>query len=166
MMQGSRSTRVSSRPVPSPTVDDPPRPSTSEASSEIAASDPVGDTGSEVAISEPGTADTAGPAPKTKPESDKESPETAALTPFTPVPLLTSDPSILRPMPNPYDPQPMAETSQGPTPNTAAIKELTARESEVFLLMAHGDPNAGIVEELFISEGTVKTHVKRVLSKL
>ena len=34
------------------------------------------------------------------------------------------------------------------------------------MLMAHGDTNADIAEELFISEGTVKTHVKRVLSKL
>jgi len=34
------------------------------------------------------------------------------------------------------------------------------------MLMAHGDMNADIAEELFISEGTVKTHVKRVLSKL
>lgn len=34
------------------------------------------------------------------------------------------------------------------------------------MLMAHGDTNADIAEELFISEGTVKTHVKRVLAKL
>lgn len=51
-------------------------------------------------------------------------------------------------------------------PNTAAIADLTAREQEVFMLMAHGDTNADIAEELFISEKTVKTHVKRVLSKL
>ena len=76
------------------------------------------------------------------------------------------DPPMLRPVPNPSDPQLTAEKPQGPTPNTAAIKELTAREGEVFLLMAHGDTNADIAEELFISEGTVKTHVKRVLSKL
>ncbi len=63
-------------------------------------------------------------------------------------------------MPNPSEIQPRT------SPNTAAIKELTAREQEVFMLMAHGDKNADIAEELFISEGTVKTHVKRVLSKL
>ncbi len=34
------------------------------------------------------------------------------------------------------------------------------------MLVAHGDTNADIAEELFISEGTVKTHVKRVFSKL
>ena len=50
------------------------------------------------------------------------------------------------------------------TPDLTPIAELTAREQEV--LMAHGDTNADITEELFISAGTVKTHVKRVLSKL
>ena len=34
------------------------------------------------------------------------------------------------------------------------------------MLMARGDTNADISEELFISEGTVKTHVKRIFSKL
>jgi DNA-binding NarL/FixJ family response regulator len=52
------------------------------------------------------------------------------------------------------------------TPDLTPIAELTAREQEVFMLMAHGDTTADITEELFISEGTVKTHVKRVLSKL
>ena len=50
--------------------------------------------------------------------------------------------------------------------NGAAIEELTDREQEVFMLMAHGCTNADISEELFISEGTVKTHTKRILSKL
>ncbi len=76
------------------------------------------------------------------------------------------DPPLLRPVPNPSDPQLTAEKPRGPIPNTAVIKELTAREGEVFLLMAHGDTNADIAEELFISEGTVKTHVKWVLLKL
>ncbi len=59
-----------------------------------------------------------------------------------------------------------SENGPGFAPNTAAIGELTTREQEVFMLMARGDTNADIAEELFISEGTVKTHVKRVLSKL
>ena len=50
--------------------------------------------------------------------------------------------------------------------NAAAIEELTDREQEVFMLMARGDTNADISEELFISEGTVKTHAKRIFSKL
>jgi DNA-binding NarL/FixJ family response regulator len=69
-------------------------------------------------------------------------------------------PAILTPVPNPSEVPPEI------VPDTAAIKDLTAREQEVFMLMAHGDTNADIAEELFISEGTVKTHVKRVLSKL
>ena len=50
--------------------------------------------------------------------------------------------------------------------NAAAIEELTDREQEVFMLMARGYTNADISEDLFISEGTVKTHTKRILSKL
>ena len=50
--------------------------------------------------------------------------------------------------------------------NAAAIEELTDREQQVFMLMARGDTNADISEELFISEGTVKTHAKRIFSKL
>ena len=67
---------------------------------------------------------------------------------------------MLTPVPNP------SEIRPGVSTNTAAISELTAREQEVFMLLARGDTNADIAEELFISEGTVKTHVKRVLSKL
>ena len=50
--------------------------------------------------------------------------------------------------------------------NAAAIEELTSREREVVMLMARGHTNADIAEELFISEGTVKTHAKRIFSKL
>ena len=43
---------------------------------------------------------------------------------------------------------------------------LTPREIEVLALMAAGATNAGIARELFISEGTVKSHVQRILRKL
>jgi LuxR family transcriptional regulator, regulator of acetate metabolism len=43
---------------------------------------------------------------------------------------------------------------------------LTPREVEVLALMAAGATNAGIARELFISEGTVKSHVQRILRKL
>jgi DNA-binding NarL/FixJ family response regulator len=46
------------------------------------------------------------------------------------------------------------------------FEELTAREREVFLLLATGLSNAEIGRELFIGETTVKTHVTRVLQKL
>ena len=48
----------------------------------------------------------------------------------------------------------------------AALEELTAREHEVFRLIAGGLSNAEIGEELFITDTTVKTHVTHVLQKL
>jgi len=43
---------------------------------------------------------------------------------------------------------------------------LTAREQEVLDLMATGATNNQIARELVVSEGTVKSHVKRILRKL
>jgi DNA-binding NarL/FixJ family response regulator len=54
---------------------------------------------------------------------------------------------------------PHAEQPQG-------FDELTAREVEVFRLLADGLSNPEIAQELFISETTVKTHVTHILQKL
>jgi DNA-binding NarL/FixJ family response regulator len=43
---------------------------------------------------------------------------------------------------------------------------LTAREQEVLALMAEGRSNAGIAHRLWVSEGTVEKHVRRILTKL
>jgi LuxR family transcriptional regulator, regulator of acetate metabolism len=43
---------------------------------------------------------------------------------------------------------------------------LTARELEVMRLMASGASNAAIANELVVSEGTVKSHVKHILRKM
>jgi DNA-binding NarL/FixJ family response regulator len=47
-----------------------------------------------------------------------------------------------------------------------ALDELTPRETEILLLVAHGLSNGEIAERLVVSPATVKTHVKRILAKL
>ncbi len=46
------------------------------------------------------------------------------------------------------------------------LEELTPRELEVTKLIAQGLSNAEIAHKLFLSEATVKTHVRRILTKL
>jgi DNA-binding NarL/FixJ family response regulator len=46
------------------------------------------------------------------------------------------------------------------------LDELTPRELEVFSLITRGLTNAEIGSELVVTEGTVKTHVARLLAKL
>lgn len=53
-----------------------------------------------------------------------------------------------------------------PSEQVAGLAQLTDRELEVLRLIADGLSNAVIAERLFIGEGTVKTHVTNILSKL
>jgi DNA-binding NarL/FixJ family response regulator len=56
-----------------------------------------------------------------------------------------------------------------PTPDEAlatALSQLTAREVEVMRLVAKGMSNAAIAREMYLGEGTVKTHVTSILAKL
>ena len=50
--------------------------------------------------------------------------------------------------------------------NDEAISRLTDRELEVLKLLATGGSNAELATSLYVGEGTVKTHVSNVLSKL
>jgi NarL family two-component system response regulator LiaR len=46
------------------------------------------------------------------------------------------------------------------------MADLSDRELEVLRVVAEGAPNSAIAERLFISEKTVKSHVRNILSKL
>ncbi|MFW0773493.1 response regulator [Paenarthrobacter nitroguajacolicus] len=46
------------------------------------------------------------------------------------------------------------------------LDELTPRETEILTTIAEGLSNAEIAHKFFLSEATVKTHVRRILSKL
>jgi DNA-binding NarL/FixJ family response regulator len=54
---------------------------------------------------------------------------------------------------------------QRPSP-PPAFEELTARERDIFRLIAGGLSNAEIAQELFIGETTVKTHITHIFQKL
>lgn len=47
-----------------------------------------------------------------------------------------------------------------------ALGQLTSREQAVFSLMAVGRSNREVAAELYLSEGTVKIYVGRILAKL
>ena len=53
-----------------------------------------------------------------------------------------------------------------PGPGEAATKTLSPREWDVLRLLADGMKNREIAETLFVSENTVKTHIRGILTKL
>ncbi|HEY5223368.1 MAG TPA: response regulator transcription factor [Microbacteriaceae bacterium] len=60
-----------------------------------------------------------------------------------------------------------AQTSrQRREPAAESIAVLSAREKEVFLLAARGLSNADIAQTAYISEATVKSHIRSILAKL
>jgi DNA-binding NarL/FixJ family response regulator len=67
--------------------------------------------------------------------------------------------------------QRLIETFRGrpgaaPARDESELDDLTDREREVLVLVARGMTNGDIAAHLFLSEGTVKTHVKRIFAKL
>ena len=67
-------------------------------------------------------------------------------------------PSVVRRLVKGLDPAPPG--------SPAVLDPLTDRERDVLVLMADGCSNAEIGERLHVTEGTVKTHVARILMKL
>ena len=54
----------------------------------------------------------------------------------------------------------------GAARSPAALDQLTGRERDVLSLIGQGHTNAEIARKLFVSEGTVKTHVNHLFTKL
>jgi len=70
------------------------------------------------------------------------------------------DPAVTRTVIDQLGRKRFARSTAGP------VDPLTARESEVLALLARGYSNAEIAQTLVVGEGTVKTHVAHILTKL
>ena len=59
-----------------------------------------------------------------------------------------------------------APAAAGPAGRDPDLDALTGREVEVLALIGRGKTNGEIAAELFVSEGTVKTHINHLFTKL
>ena len=60
----------------------------------------------------------------------------------------------------------LTRSADPPEPDLAAIADLSVREKDVFVLVAKGLSNTEIAASVFLSEATVKTHIRRILDRL
>jgi LuxR family transcriptional regulator, maltose regulon positive regulatory protein len=58
------------------------------------------------------------------------------------------------------------DTPAALTTGTAALEELTRTERKVLFLLADGMSNKAMAEKLFVSEATIKTHLRSINAKL
>ncbi|MFF0379179.1 response regulator transcription factor [Actinoplanes missouriensis] len=63
------------------------------------------------------------------------------------------------------DPEVIGQLLTRPRPDSS-LERLSPREREVLALMAEGLGNAAIAEKLFITEGAVHKHIRRIFAKL
>jgi len=59
-----------------------------------------------------------------------------------------------------------ARNAPAAPPDLSVLEVLSARERDVFLLAAKGLSNGEMAQSLFVSEATIKTHLRSVLDKL
>ncbi len=71
-------------------------------------------------------------------------------------------PSVTQRLIETFRSRPEATTSR----DASELDDLTDRERQVLVFVARGMTNGDIAAHLFLSEGTVKTHVKRIFAKL
>jgi len=60
----------------------------------------------------------------------------------------------------------LVQMEDNPDPTMNELEQLSKREREVLAFLVRGDNNRQIAEQLFISENTVKKHVRSILEKL
>ncbi|WJV50460.1 response regulator [Streptomyces flavofungini] len=78
------------------------------------------------------------------------------------------DPAVTRRLAGEPPPPPAPTTPPAPTapPSPRGEPEPTAREVEILRLVAAGATNREIASRLYLSEGTVKNHISRILTRL
>ncbi len=59
-----------------------------------------------------------------------------------------------------------ADHSFAPAPAKAVVDALTQKEARILALLAEGYSNSALAEKLFVSDSTVRTHLRNINAKL